>query len=367
MSETPLTILYNSFGGRFSDSPRAIYEELVKRNFEADHVWLAKPYDSQKDPFPSDVRKKVISNGVAAREDLGSIDVIISNTYLLGWDRSSSAIYVQTWHGTPLKRLLNDTNAPRTESFAEASRDTQRWDYFVSPNRFSTTTLAGAFQFKKEIWETGYPRNDLLNSPSASDVRNDVRDSLGIPDDKTVVLYAPTYRDDTGSYGSFSFALELDLKRVSEQLGDDHVLLLRLHYMVRNELGELPPGVIDVCDYEDINELYLAADVLLTDYSSVMFDFAVTGKPIIFFVYDLEKYKNELRGFYFEFETDAPGPLLRTTNEVIESLRSLPEVRQQYANLYGAFQKRFAHLDDGHATERVVDRLLAAIETRQFR
>lgn len=136
-------------------------------------------------------------------------------------------------------------------------------------------------------------------------------------------------------------------------------MLLRLHYMLTGRLKAFRhPGVRDVSFHPDISELYLAADVLMTDYSSTMFDFAVTAKPELFFTPDLATYRDSTRGFYFDFEPVAPGPLLGTTDEVVAALRELPAVTERYAAKYAAFRERFSHLEDGHATERVVDRLL---------
>ena len=111
----------------------------------------------------------------------------------------------------------------------------------------------------------------------------------------------------------------------------------------------------NVSRYPDIRELYLAADALLTDYSSAMFDFAVTGKPMLFFTYDLAEYRDHVRGFYFDFEREAPGPLLATTAEVCAALDELDDVRHRYADAYAAFAQRFCALEDGRAAERVVD------------
>jgi CDP-glycerol glycerophosphotransferase len=137
------------------------------------------------------------------------------------------------------------------------------------------------------------------------------------------------------------------------------VLLLRLHYFVSGRLPAITrPGVHDVSLHPDVSELYLAADVMITDYSSTMFDFAITGKPLLFYTYDLAAYRDSLRGFYFDFEPLAPGPLLETTPELIGALQDVESVSDRYADRYAAFRERFCHLEDGHATDRVVERLL---------
>jgi CDP-glycerol glycerophosphotransferase len=238
-------------------------------------------------------------------------------------------------------------------------REYVRWDYLLSPNTFTTGILKDAFRgFDGEILELGYPRNDALSAPDRDAVRARVRRELGIEDGRTAVLYAPTWRDDAvHERNSAGFALALDVDEFARRLGDDHVLLTRLHFLVAAQLGQQGPCVRDVSDFEDIRELYLAADVLVTDYSSVMFDFAVTGKPILYYVYDLEFYRDELRGFYFDFEPEAPGPLCRTTGELLAALEDLEGVRRTYRDRYAAFQARYNHLDDGQASSRVVERV----------
>jgi CDP-glycerol glycerophosphotransferase len=203
--------------------------------------------------------------------------------------------------------------------------------------------------------ETGYPRNDLLSSPERDELRARLRERLEIPDGAQAVLYAPTWRDND------VYASELDLPAVADALGPDHVLLLRAHQLVAATVRQSAhPGIRNVSDHPDIRDLYLAADVLVTDYSSVMFDFAVTRTPILLCTYDLDRYRDELRGLYLALEDDAPGPLLRTTAEVIEALRDLDAVTSAHADAYVRFVARFCDLEDGHATERVVETVFGA-------
>jgi CDP-glycerol glycerophosphotransferase (TagB/SpsB family) len=142
-------------------------------------------------------------------------------------------------------------------------------------------------------------------------------------------------------------------------LGQDHVLLVRPHAHVVDTVPGAGNGFVwDVGSYPDIQDLYLVADVLLTDYSSAMFDFAVTGRPMLFFTYDLELYRDTLRGFYLDFEAQAPGPLLRTSAEVVAALLDLDAAVEPYRSAYEVFRKTYCDLDDGAASARVVDRML---------
>jgi CDP-glycerol glycerophosphotransferase len=173
-------------------------------------------------------------------------------------------------------------------------------------------------------------------------------------------MYAPTWRDNQYyASGRYRFDFRLDLEQAWRRLGEDHVILLRGHHHMADDVpaGTRPGFVINVTDYPDISELFLATDAVITDYSSVMFDFAPTGRPILFFTYDLEEYRDELRGFYFDLEAEAPGPLLATSAEVIEAIANLDAVAVQYRAAYHRFAARFCPLDDGKAAARACDRI----------
>ncbi|MDX6583369.1 MAG: CDP-glycerol glycerophosphotransferase [Solirubrobacterales bacterium] len=348
-------VLYNSFDGRYSDSPRAIYEHLTGAG-DRRHAWVASPGAE----LPPSARG-VELYGLAFLRELGRCGHLVSNVPMprnLRMRRGQT--YLQTWHGTPLKRIGFDNDQWRSNpsGFGEMSRDSVRWDCLLSQNPFSTEIFRRAFRFEGEILESGYPRNDVLHSLQREELRARVRAELGAAAGVKVILYAPTWRDNlVGEHGDVGFALQLDVDRLTAELGDDHLLLIRTHHLVGSRLGALGERARDVSAYPDIRDLYLAADVLITDYSSAMFDFAVTGKPLVFFVYDLAAYRDEVRGFYFELDEVAPGPLCATGDEVIDALRDLDAISTAYTERYGAFQARFCPFDDGYASQRVVERV----------
>jgi len=353
-----MRFVYNSFAGRFSDSPRAVYERLLDQGPEHEHVWLADP--DHLHGFPEGTTTVEVGSpaSIAALE---SADALVANTHTeVEWTKAPGALYLQTWHGTPLKRIHHDvlpTSAPG-DRLARLDLDVARWDVLLSPNRVSTERLRGAFRFGGEVVETGYPRNDLLLSPGREARRAQVREALGIAEHTTAVLYTPTWRDDA-YYAEGGIQLALDVEAFTERLGADVVLLPRLHYMMTSRMAPLQgPGVRDVSYYPDVRELYLAADVMITDYSSTMFDFAVTGKPMVFYAYDLDAYRDSVRGLYFDLVPEAPGPVVETSGDVLDALSDLDGVRARYADRYAAFQARYCDLEDGHATDRVVDLLL---------
>jgi CDP-glycerol glycerophosphotransferase len=356
-----MRVVYNSFEGQYSDSTRVLYEALSERAPGASHVWLLDPLHARA--FPPDVETVRYGSADSIRA-LEAADLVIANTHTdLVWSKRPRTVYLQVWHGTPLKRIHWDVRWAPPGRLERLLRDTALWDYLVSPNRASTPFLRQAFRFEGEVLETGYPRNDLLLAPEREAVRARVRRELGIADGTTAVLYTPTWRDDVVfPEGGKAFSLGLDVGAIARQLGDDHCLLLRLHYMLAGRLVgvERHPAVRDVSHLPDVSGLYLAADVLVTDYSSTMFDFAVTGKPMLFYAYDLAEYEGRLRGFYFDFAARVPGPVVQTPEDLVAALRDLPAVRDRYATRYTRFRATFCHLEDGRATERVLERLALA-------
>ena len=353
-----MKMVYVSFRGHFSDSPRAIYEALQDRGFEADVTWLSAPQTAAG--FPADIAHVPFGSreSIAALEEA---DVVVSNDHIpLDWAKRPGTIYLQTWHGTPLKRIHNDVRWAPEGRLAYLKHDIARWDLLLSPNPASTPRLRKAFGYRGPIHETGLPRNDRLSDPHRDEIRAAVRADLGIDAGQTAVLYTPTWRDDLVFLrtGPQDFEFPLDLADFGGRLGDSHVLLLRLHNMVTDRL-EIAEGtaVRDVCNHPDIRDLYLAADLLVTDYSSTMFDFAITGKPLLFYTYDLEDYRDRLRGFYFDLEDVAPGPLAHTSADLVSAIADLDAVRERYAEKYADFRRTFCALEDGAATDRVLDLL----------
>ncbi|TDC74957.1 bifunctional glycosyltransferase family 2 protein/CDP-glycerol:glycerophosphate glycerophosphotransferase [Actinomadura sp. 7K507] len=358
------TVLFSCFGGRqYSDSPKSIHQELLHRDSGLEQLWVVN--DAQVE-LPSTL-KAVRLNGKEWNEALATSRYIVTN-HRLGDDfqRHPDQVVLQTWHGTPLKKIgkdIKEVHFAYTPGMKKAlqSKSTgpavPEWSHLLSPNPFSTEIFRRAFGFKGEMLEVGYPRNDLMHSPEADTVAKRVRARLGIPEGKRVVLYAPTWRDDQYySRGRYKFDMRLDLERARQALGDDHVLLIRLHTNVVDGVTEDEHGFVrDVSLYPDITELYLISDMMISDYSSVMFDFANTGRPMLFFTYDLADYRDRLRGFYFDFEAEAPGPLVETSDDLIEAIRDVETATAGHTTRYKDFVARFCPLDDGHAAARTAD------------
>lgn len=341
------TAVFASFEKSYSDSPRAIDEELRRRGAPIRRRWLL----PEGAPAPDDL-ERIEPGTEEARRALSSADYIVSNTYLLQrFEKKPGAVYLQTWHGTTLKRIGHDIDIPRfiLEYEVTSEDDVRRWDFIISPNAFSNDILEQVYPGVPQL-RTGYPRTDQLAAPRGAEIRSRVRDELGLQPGQCAVLYAPTFRDD-----DIELRFPLDPTMLDGAVAGGAVILARSHAMTPAGGSGAGRGKWkDVTSYPDIADLHLAADVLITDYSSSMFDFAVTGKPMLFYTYDLEHYRAH-RGFCFDFENESPGPLLRTPEEVVAALGDLASVRDAYAPRYAAFQRRFCHWDDGRASERVVD------------
>ena len=239
-------------------------------------------------------------------------------------------------------------------------KEAAKWDYLISPNPYSSEVFKRAFGFTGEMLETGYPRNDYLVNENKLEEVERLKKKLAIPQDKKVILYAPTWRDNEyHQKGKYKFSLQLDLQSMQKELGDEYVVLLRLHYLVAENLNltKLEGFAYDVSSYEDIRELYVLSDILITDYSSVFFDYAILDKPILFYVYDIDTYRDSLRGFYFDIENYSPGPLLKETEEIIASIQQIEAISNTYKEKRVEFKEQFTDWETGKSAREVIEKV----------
>ena len=342
-------VLFESqMGKQFSDNPKYIFEELQNSNQNYKMIWSCENVNE----FPLD--------GNITKVKRGSLKHYYYMTRSKYWvdnqgighlaPKKKGQVYLQTWHGTPLKKMGADKDNATPEEMIKLKSQTKKWDYFISPNPYSTKIFKRAFKYTGKVLETGYPRNDLLvQQPEA--IKKKARSYFNIPDGKKVILYAPTFRDwNQNSY----FDTLRDINRMSKEIGDDTIVLLRLHYLLASKIDDiqLPGHMINASSYSDVQELYLISDMLITDYSSVMFDYAVLKRPIIFYCYDLEEYLY-YRGTYFDLKEDSPGPICSNLEEVLDFIRR-PEQLEAYKEKLEQFSKKYCGLEDGQASKRVI-------------
>ncbi|WP_325167836.1 CDP-glycerol glycerophosphotransferase family protein [Staphylococcus devriesei] len=350
-------------GKSVSDSPKIIYDEIKKHTNKYKIVWVTNKQYPFNDP-------NVISVKRLSPEYYYYLSIAkywINNQNFPHYiTKSKDTIYIQTWHGTPLKKMLNDVDSfeGRSEDYKfRVNHAIKYWDYLISPSPYASECFKSAFDFKKEILEVGYPRNDVFYSndkDALEEKRKLIKQKLGIHDNRKVILYAPTFRDDEiNKAKKHVINLKIDLQKFKENFANEYILIIRPHIIISNALKlekSVSDFVINGESYNEISDLYLISDICITDYSSVMFDFANTRKPLLFFTYDLEYYKEQLRGFYFDFEKEAPGPLIKENRELIEAIKNIDNIEKQYEGKYNQFYNRFCTFESGQSAKKIVDK-----------
>ncbi len=361
------TVVFEShMGKQYSDSPRAIYEEIRRRNLPVKAIWA---YSGSTAGFPKDA-ELVQRWSWQYLKALAQAEFWVDNQgFPLDLPKRPETTYLQTWHGTALKRMGFDE--PNHKLMDPPARDRYRkalarFDHFLVRGEHDVRTLVRAFGISPDkVVRSGYPRNDALVRQAAQDAKDGGprRDAelqalakrLGIAEDRKVLLYAPTFRA-TQQGGVRRFEFPFDVDRFAEEFGDRYTLLVRTHYL--NHVV-LPPSVrgrvIDVSAEHDITPLFRLADVLITDYSSVMFDYALLDRPMVFYAYDWEEYAEDLRGTYFDLREQAPGPFVESEDEFFEALSDLPALAADWAAARQRFAKEFGECDTGNAAEQAVN------------
>ena len=351
-------VLFETFMAKnYSDSPKYIYEALNKMypgKYEC--VWAI----NGKHDIPYGAKTIKRFSFQYAYYCAISKYLVFNVRQPLWFRKREGQVFLETWHGTPLKRLVFDQEEVTSASpkyKEQFYKQRKEWDYLVSANPFSSKTFRSCFMYEGKMLEYGYPRNDILYASDKEERAKRLKEKLGIPLDKKTILYAPTWRDDEHyGKGEYKFTLALDLKKMKTMLEKDYVLLLRTHHYIADKIDTtgLEGFAYNFSTYDDISEIYLITDICITDYSSVFFDFANLKRPILFYTYDIEKYKNQLRGFYIDMNTEVPGPLLYTSEEVIDAILHIDTIQNRYQKRYDDFYDRFCCFDDGHASENIV-------------
>ncbi|GGW53177.1 bifunctional glycosyltransferase/CDP-glycerol:glycerophosphate glycerophosphotransferase [Streptomyces griseoloalbus] len=351
----PHLAVYCAYWGRgYACNPAAIHARARELAPHIRSVFLVEA--GREHTLPDDVEYAVIGSR-RYWEVLARATYLVNNAnFAEGVVKRPGSVHLQTQHGTPLKTMGVDQStysvvAAATGSFTKLLGRVDRWDYNLSSNPHSTRVWERAFPGSYEHLEYGYPRNDVYCTATADDVAR-IRAELGIPQGRTAVLYAPTHRDHhTG------FEPGLDLEAFCEAAGEDVVVLLRAHYFYDRGGRRAGGRVIDVTAHRSSEEVCLAADALITDYSSIMFDYANLDRPIVVYADDWDVYR-ETRGVCFDLPAEPPGPVARTPDELARVFRDGSYADAESAALRARFRERFCAFDDGRAAERVVRRVL---------
>lgn len=340
--------VYSAYWDRqYSGNPKAIFEEARRKRPDLRGVWV---FEEDVTDVPGDV-ERVAPGSIAFYRALARAKVLVNNVnFPQEYVKREGTIHIQTQHGTPLKSMGLDLrefpSTRKTMHFGRLLERVDKWDYNLASNRYSSEIWKRVFPSTFVNLEFGYPRNDILVNGDDGAVRR-VRETLKVPTGKKVALYAPTFRD----YRS-DFELDIDPEEVVNALGSEYVLAIRSHYF--DSAQHLSGPIIDAGSGVDVQELLLATDLLITDYSSVMFDFAILNRPIVIFAHDWEIYVRE-RGVYFDLVDEPPGAVARSHAELETVLASHAYQSAGSMARLETFRSRFCSWDDGHASERVVE------------
>ncbi len=355
-------ILFTAFDGRgFLDNPRAIFESMRDNPKFGSYTFVW----AMNQPI-NILGSKVIKKGsVSYYYYLVKSKYWVFNYKLPEYViKKPDQVYLQTWHGTPLKRLAHDildngdtyyrSKQTYQQMVGSYDKESSLWDYLISPNTFSTEVFMSCFQISdQKILETGYPRNDVLFQPTPEKI-GEIKQKYGVPQDKQIILYAPTWRDDDYNLKGYKFDLPVNFNRWHDVLGEDYFIIFKPHYLIANQIYILPElkGFITVISPTvDINELYLMSDQLVTDYSSVFFDYANLNRPIYFYMPDLEHYEEVLRGFYLKVPESLPGEVTCTETALLNLIKH----NQFDFKRLTQFNKKFNALQNGRVSEKVIE------------
>ncbi|MCT2897545.1 CDP-glycerol glycerophosphotransferase family protein [Lentilactobacillus buchneri] len=367
------TVLFESFNGKdVSDNPFAIYNQLIQDDPAARKrcYFSVKPseYGRLVKQYPNIQFVKRFTPGWV--KYIAKADYWVMNSRMPKWWRKNKrTTFIQTWHGTPLKKLgidIENVEIPGSQTaeyHQEFIDEAARWDYLIAPNQYSHDIFKSAFGYSGQFLDIGYPRNDILYTENNADDIRKIKQTLFGYQPKQVMMYAPTWRDDDFSEkGKYQFTLPFDLAQFFENVDPQTLLVIRPHYLVKDN--------IDISGFEDrvkiladvdINQLYLITDLLITDYSSVMFDFANLKRPMLFYPYDLAHYRDQLRGFYFQYDqANLPGPMVENQTDFYQKLS---EYRQtgaftDFSDNLTRFNQKFCAWEDGQASQKVSQLIL---------
>ncbi len=350
-------VFFESFLGQsYSDNPKALYEKMISWD-KYKFIWSVK----HKQEITGNA-KQVKRLRLTYFYHLATAKYLITNSRMPNeYQKRDGQVYIQTWHGTPLKRLGHDIvkytmpNTTKEKYLAEFDADVKKWDYLISPNMDSTKNLTSAFKYNGVVIEKGYPRNDYLQNYSEHDIRV-IKNRYQIREDEKVLLYTPTYRDNKyNKNNKYTQQMKLDLATLQKKC-PKWKIIVRMHYLINDEIDLsnyknviIPKNNVDIC------ELMIISDCLLTDYSSVMFDYSILNRPMIFYAYDLPQYQNATRGFYENYHKIIPGENIKDTQKLVNILKNMKNYQHKYAGKLVKFNEKYCNYDDGNVANSVLE------------
>lgn len=358
-------IMFLNFSGNYECNPRAICNELLKRNKDIKIYWSTLR-DSHLEDFPEGVNL-IRRNKIRFAFLLCSARVIVDNGIVLSfmdYPKKKNQILIETWHGSlGIKKFSKETNKDKMWVI-KATREGLMTDIALSNSTFETTEVyRPTFWDKCQIMECGHPRNDIffnLTDSEKDDIKKKICLKYRIPADAKLCMYAPTFRE-SKTFENYNIDYQ-GLKRALEnKFGGSWVILLRLHWRLRREihLQEFESFVFDVSSYSDIQDLSSIIDVGITDYSSWICEYLLRRKPGFFYAKDIDDFQETDREFFFPL-SEYPFPFAKTNDELLSVIKNFDE--EKYKDDCNAFLKRMGSIDDGKASERVVDKIVGLME-----
>lgn len=354
------TILYESYHGKnMTGNVYALYKKLSKdpEFSHYEHVWAVDSLDNPCiDSFIDKEKIKVVKiHSLQYAKYLATAKYLINDTsFPYYFQKRDGQVYINTWHGTPLKTLGKDVKGTSISAHSNITRNLLHTDYLLMPNKFTAERLIQSHDidglYNGYIVDSGYPRVDLtLNS----DVK-EMKKRFNINTDKKIILYAPTWRgsSEKDSTGEVEKIFE-DVQHLKSIFSDDYEVLLKVHYFVYKNIAKMGMGDICIPNWVDTNELLSCVDILITDYSSIFFDFLPTKKPVIFYMFDRESYEKD-RGFYISLDS-LPGPICKNIDDLVQTISNLSAIQEKYSEQYKNFLETYCYHDDGKATDRAFE------------
>lgn len=351
-------IVFRTFNGAYNCNPKYIAEEILKQNLPYDLVWIVnKNILKFIWNFPRNIRL-VMAGTEDELKEFATAKIWIDNerrNYLVkkGLFKRDEQVYIQTFHGSlGIKRTGIERNNPNSNALKVCMIDSEHIDYLISNGSYTSNFFKNMFWGNGKILEFGHPRNDIFYK-NAKLIKDKVFSSLNIDKNKKIIMYAPTLREDK-DMSPYSLDYEKIINAACKKFGSDFVMVTRLHPLMlayKNRFYSDNKKVIDATEYSDMQELLTAADILITDYSSCIYDYMLQYKPGFIFATDVEKYENN-RGLYYPLST-TPFPVAKNNNELIKAIENFDY--EKYKKEVKTFLDGKGCIDDGHASERVVE------------
>ncbi len=341
-------IIFSAHSRKYNDSPRTIYEYMYPKPQYKDYkyVWALEDPDNVEVPGPAIKVKsdtlEYFKLTLKAKYWITCVNIERSLHY-----KKKNCIYLNTWHGTAFNTIGNEAGGRKDYDFSHIT-------YFCYESDFQKYHCMKGFNTREEAMiPTGYPRNDTLYYVTPEEVRS-LKVKLGLPLDKKIVLYAPTWRDSTDNGKTCAIKPPINVKYWEERLKDDYIVLFRTHAYTNTLLGiDFNEVIRDYSTYPVVNDLFKVSDVLISDYSSCVTDYCILERPIICFAYDYEDYK-ATRGLNIDFETEMPSGIKKTEKEVIDHLLSMDY--DEECKKTKALKDKYTYIG-GHATEICVKKM----------